>query len=359
MNLDLNRLARSTSAGSVQGSRASDARDVRAAVERLLAHSRAERIITCSPADYLAFKAYSGRETLLHHGVPAVTEIKTDVLIIGASLAGAAAAKRTVDAGFQHDHPRAQDAAAPQDLLRHPLAARLRVPARELRRAARRGVPRAEVGDRRQLPVPERPAAADAVHARADAAHLPQARRSPRRESSAARRCTSTPSSAASRPARTTSSSRRAGCRRTARRSSTARSTSIAADGPRSEVVAKLYPSFRDSIYWFVVGQKYYKADLEPRRAVVPLHDQLAARLLHLDARRERLSHRRLHRRARRAVAEGAREGPRLLPAAPRPADPRGSVEGGLHRELRHVADQQLRVRRAAGAGHRPGGRAS
>jgi hypothetical protein len=41
-----------------------DARDIRAAVARLLAHSRAERIITCSPADYLAFRAYSGRETL-------------------------------------------------------------------------------------------------------------------------------------------------------------------------------------------------------------------------------------------------------------------------------------------------------
>lgn len=63
MNLDLNRLARSTSAGSVQGLSGRDARDIRAAVERLLAHSRAERIITCSPADYLAFKAYSGRET--------------------------------------------------------------------------------------------------------------------------------------------------------------------------------------------------------------------------------------------------------------------------------------------------------
>jgi ferredoxin len=63
MNFDLNRLARSTSAGSVQGLSGRDARDIRAAVERLLAHSRAERIITCSPADYLAFKAYSGRET--------------------------------------------------------------------------------------------------------------------------------------------------------------------------------------------------------------------------------------------------------------------------------------------------------
>ena len=63
MNLDLNRLARSTSAGSVQGLTGRDARDIPAAVARLLAHSKAERIITCSPADYLAFTAYSGRET--------------------------------------------------------------------------------------------------------------------------------------------------------------------------------------------------------------------------------------------------------------------------------------------------------
>jgi hypothetical protein len=64
MNLDLNRLARSTSAGSVQGLSGHNARDIRAAVERLLGDSRAERVITCSPADYLAFKTYSGRETL-------------------------------------------------------------------------------------------------------------------------------------------------------------------------------------------------------------------------------------------------------------------------------------------------------
>lgn len=63
MNFDLNRLARSTSAGSVQGLSGHNARDIPAAVARLLAHSRAERIITCSPADYLAFKAYSGRDT--------------------------------------------------------------------------------------------------------------------------------------------------------------------------------------------------------------------------------------------------------------------------------------------------------
>jgi ferredoxin len=63
MNFDLNRLARSTTAGSVQALAGHDARDIPAAVARLLSHSRAERIVTCSPADYLAFKAYSGRDT--------------------------------------------------------------------------------------------------------------------------------------------------------------------------------------------------------------------------------------------------------------------------------------------------------
>ena len=37
----------------------------------------------------------------------------------------------------------------------------------------------------------------------------------------------------------------------------------IAADGPRSSVVSKLYPPFRDSIPWFVVGQKYYRGDMD------------------------------------------------------------------------------------------------
>jgi hypothetical protein len=58
MNLDLNRLARSTTASAV------NPKDVGAAVKRLLRHSKAERIITCSPAEYLAFKEHAGRETL-------------------------------------------------------------------------------------------------------------------------------------------------------------------------------------------------------------------------------------------------------------------------------------------------------
>ncbi len=56
-NIDMNRLARSTSASS------HNPRDVKAAVLRLLAHTKAERVITDSPADYLAFREHSGRET--------------------------------------------------------------------------------------------------------------------------------------------------------------------------------------------------------------------------------------------------------------------------------------------------------
>ncbi len=56
-NLDTNRLARSTSASS------HNPRDVKAAVQRLLAHTKAERVITDSPADYLAFREHSGRDT--------------------------------------------------------------------------------------------------------------------------------------------------------------------------------------------------------------------------------------------------------------------------------------------------------
>ncbi len=62
-NFDLNRFARSTSKGSLQGLSGHQSRDIKAAVERLLKHSKAERIITCSPADYLALKEFSGRET--------------------------------------------------------------------------------------------------------------------------------------------------------------------------------------------------------------------------------------------------------------------------------------------------------
>jgi ferredoxin len=56
-NLDLNRLARSS------GASASGNRDVKVLVERLLERVKAKRIVTCSPADYLAFRAHSGRET--------------------------------------------------------------------------------------------------------------------------------------------------------------------------------------------------------------------------------------------------------------------------------------------------------
>ena len=50
-----------------------------------------------------------------------MTEIATDVLIVGASLAGAAAAKRTVDAGFRTivlERKTRRDLAEADDLLK-------------------------------------------------------------------------------------------------------------------------------------------------------------------------------------------------------------------------------------------------
>ena len=58
-NLDLNRLARSTTMGSLQGLTGQDTRDVKLLVGRLLEQVKAERIVTCSPADYLAFRQFS------------------------------------------------------------------------------------------------------------------------------------------------------------------------------------------------------------------------------------------------------------------------------------------------------------
>lgn len=51
----------------------------------------------------------------------------------------------------------------------------------------------------------------------------------------------------------------------------------VAADGPRSTVVTKLDPNFRDRIYWFVVGQKYYKGelDLDPDYFHFTIHPRL------------------------------------------------------------------------------------
>ena len=83
----------------------------------------------------------------------------------------------------------------------------------------------------------------------------------------------------------------------------------IAADGPRSEVGREAVPGVPRQHLLVRRRPEVLQGGSRPRPAVVPLHDQLAARLLHLDPRRERLPHRRLHRRARRAVAEGPREG--------------------------------------------------
>ena len=96
----------------------------------------------------------------------------------------------------------------------------------------------------------------------------------------------------------------------------------------------------------------------EPRSAVVPLHDQLDS---------SATTRGRTPRTAAHIVGYTGKHGDpwpkghatavEYLREAARAAHPRGGVEGRLHRELRHVADEQLRVRRAAGARHRPGRR--
>ena len=78
-----------------------------------------------------------------------------DVVIVGASLVGRGGGQALVDAGLETVDPRAQGAAAPQDLQRHPVAARASFPARELRPAAARGAARADLLPRRDLPFPE------------------------------------------------------------------------------------------------------------------------------------------------------------------------------------------------------------
>ena len=127
----------------------------------------------------------------------------------------------------------------------------------------------------------------------------------------------------------------------------------IAADGPRSEVVAKLYPAFRDSIYWFVVGQKYYEADLDldPQWFHFTINSQLGYYTwTHAENGCHIVGYTDEH---GEPWPKGHATALEYFEKQPRAAHPRRGVEGRLHRELRHVADEQLRVRRAARARHR------
>ena len=190
-----------------------------------------------------------------------MTEIATDVLIVGASLAGAAAAKRTVDAGFR------TIVLERKTLPRHKICSGILSPRGYAFLRENFGEPPDNAFHTPkwitgvnflfprglQLRMPFIPGPTPHIY-RKFADHHAVRRAAPR--------STSARSSGSSKQARMTSSSRARSVAENGREVVYRAKYVIAADGPRSDVVAKLYPDFRDSIRWFVVGQKYYRADL-------------------------------------------------------------------------------------------------
>lgn len=193
-----------------------------------------------------------------------MTEIKTDVLIVGASLAGAAAAKRTVDAGFQ------TVIIERKELPRHKICSGILSPRGYRFLQENFGeppdiafhAPKWVTGvnflfpNGLQLPMPFIPGPTPHIYRKHADHHVVKASRAEVHERVEFRAIETRPDEVLVRTRRTGAD---ADHEETVYRAKYV----IAADGPRSEVVAKLYPEFRDSIYWFVVGQKYYKADLD------------------------------------------------------------------------------------------------
>jgi flavin-dependent dehydrogenase len=190
-----------------------------------------------------------------------LSETETDVLIIGASLAGAAAAKRLVDAGFQ------TIIVERKELPRHKICSGILSPRgfRFLRENFGEApdnafhIPKWITGvnflfpNGLQLPMPFIPGPTPHIYRKHADHHAVKVSRAEVHERTEFR-------DMKTRPNDVLVTARRAGgdggeIRYRAK-------YVIAADGPRSDVVAKLYPTFRDSIPWFVVGQKYYDADL-------------------------------------------------------------------------------------------------
>ena len=191
-----------------------------------------------------------------------MTEIKTDVLVVGASLAGAAAAKRTVDAGF---HTIILERKA---LPRHKICSGILSPRGYAFLRENFGEPPAEAfhspkwvtgvnflfPNGLQLPMPFLAGPTPHIYRKHADHHVVKASRADVHEHTEFRGLEIGEKEVVVRARRMSEN-----CREVTYRAKYV----IAADGPRSEVVARLYPSFRDSIHWFVVGQKYYKADLE------------------------------------------------------------------------------------------------
>ena len=190
-----------------------------------------------------------------------MSEIQTDVLIVGASLAGAAAAKRTVDAGFR------TIIMERKELPRHKICSGILSPRGYSFLRENFGEPPANAfhtpkwitgvnflfPNGLQLPMPFIPGPTPHIYRKHAAHHVVKASRAEVHERTEFRDLETGPNDVRVK-------ARRAGADgdEIVYRAKYV----IAADGPRSDVVAKLYPSFRDSIPWFVVGQKYYEADL-------------------------------------------------------------------------------------------------
>ena len=190
-----------------------------------------------------------------------MSEIATDVLIIGASLAGAAAAKRTVDAGFR------TIIIERKELPRHKICSGILSPrGYAFLRQNFGGLPDQAFHTPKwitgvnflfpnglQLPMPFIPGPTPHIYRKHADHHVVKACRAEVHERTEFRDLETRPHDVIVKTRRTGAPSEETVYRA---------KYVIAADGPRSEVVAKLYPVFRESIPWFVVGQKYYDAEL-------------------------------------------------------------------------------------------------
>ena len=190
-----------------------------------------------------------------------MTEIATDVLIIGASLAGAAAAKRTVDAGLH------TITIEKKELPRHKICSGILSPRGYAFLRENFGEPPDNAfhtpkwmtgvnflfASGLQLPMPFIPGPTPHIYRKFADYHVVKESRTEIHERTEFRDI-ETGAKDVLVKARRVGSGEAIVYRA---------KYVIAADGPRSEAVARLYPAFRDSISWFVVGQKYYRADLD------------------------------------------------------------------------------------------------
>lgn len=191
-----------------------------------------------------------------------MNEITTDVLIVGASLAGAAAAKRTVDAGF---HTIMLER---KTLPRHKICSGILSPRGYAFLRDTFGEPPDNAFHEPkwvtgvnflfpsglQLPMPFIPGPTPHIYRKHADHHVVKASRAEVHEHTEFRDLETGANDVLVRARNVAENGKEVVYRA---------KYVIAADGPRSEVVTKLYPAFRDSISWFVVGQKYYKADLD------------------------------------------------------------------------------------------------